>query len=414
MPPPPPYGGPYGATPYGSASPAPPPPAFVQGAPPPPPLRPLNPATQIPPETLRLAKKLGYLNIALSLAHLGASVAIIGLIRYNLEDYSVRQSQSGDVVLSYSCLMGPPSGGASSSTSSAACSYAYTTAAGSVLASFVLSLAQCLSRDCAGRGRVIEAAFDLLLAAWWAAAGISLGNSAAAANRAGAPEAGARNAVVALCWVAAAVFLALLASNGLLAARVGKYLRAQRAEALAAHNPANAPGAVGVQMAPMPPMGVFGGWGGGGGVGGGGGGVAPGGGRPPLYGDYYSQQPTGGAQPPHVVGYPVSAAQAPPPPPTIPMASATVGAGVAAVATAAAPPPPPPAPAPAPAPPAPAPVPPAPAPAVAGQVTGGSTGARAPLANPFAAAPGRGTAAAPSSSNAAAAAAMAEAAQKTL
>jgi hypothetical protein len=100
---------------------------FVPGAPPPPP--PANgPSAQnpnIPPETLRLAKRLGYLNILLSLMHLGASVAIIGLIRYNLEDYSVSQTQGGDVALSYSCLMG------AAVNANNQCSYAYSTAAGS-------------------------------------------------------------------------------------------------------------------------------------------------------------------------------------------------------------------------------------------------------------------------------------------
>lgn len=132
------FGGPaWGAPPpppppqYGGA-PAPPPPTFVPGAAAPPgPPRPS--AIEIPPETLRLAKRLGLVNIVLSMLHLASSVAIIGLIRYNLEDYSVSQvAGSRDVALSYTCLMAAPSGsGSGSGTGASQCSYAYTTAAGS-------------------------------------------------------------------------------------------------------------------------------------------------------------------------------------------------------------------------------------------------------------------------------------------
>jgi hypothetical protein len=137
------FGGPAWGAPPPPAPPqynmgAPPPPMFVPGAAaPPPPRPPANGGVEIPPETLRLAKRLGYLNILLSMFHLASSVAIIGLIRYNLEDYSVAQVQgSRDVALSYTCLMAaaPAGGGGSGSVgsgSSSQCSYAYTTAAGS-------------------------------------------------------------------------------------------------------------------------------------------------------------------------------------------------------------------------------------------------------------------------------------------
>lgn len=93
------------------------------------------------------------------------------------------------------------------------CEYAYSLASVSIFFCFILSLMQCLTMDCCGMGRAVEAGFDAAACIWWIAGGITLGIRATEANSAGLPLASARNAVVALCWISALMFLALLITN---------------------------------------------------------------------------------------------------------------------------------------------------------------------------------------------------------
>lgn len=72
---------------------------------------------------------------------------------------------------------------------------------------------QCLTMDCCGMGRAVEAGFDAAACVWWIAGGITLGVRATEANAAGIERQNERNAVVALCWISAFMFLALLVTN---------------------------------------------------------------------------------------------------------------------------------------------------------------------------------------------------------
>lgn len=71
-------------------------------------------------------------------------------------------------------------------------------------------------------GRAVEAGFDAAACAWWIAGGITLGMRATEANAAGIPQQAARNAVVALCWLSATMFLALLVTNMVLIKKLGE------------------------------------------------------------------------------------------------------------------------------------------------------------------------------------------------
>jgi hypothetical protein len=100
--------------------------------------------------------------------------------------------------------------------------YAYSLASISIFFCFILSLMQCLTMDCCGMGRVVEAGFDAAACAWWVAGAVTLGLRAGEANRAGIPQRDARNAIVGLSWLSAAMFLALLVTNLVLIKKLGE------------------------------------------------------------------------------------------------------------------------------------------------------------------------------------------------
>jgi hypothetical protein len=85
------------------------------------------------------------------------------------------------------------------------------------LLSFFLHL-----QDCCGMGRAVEAGFDAAAFAWWVAGAITLGLRASEANSMGIPQQSARNAIVALSWLSAAMFLALLMTNLVLIKKLGE------------------------------------------------------------------------------------------------------------------------------------------------------------------------------------------------
>jgi hypothetical protein len=80
-----------------------------------------------------------------------------------------------------------------------------------------------LLQDCCGMGRAVEAGFDAAAFAWWVAGAITLGLRASEANSMGIPQQSARNSVVALCWLSAAMFLALLVTNLVLIKKLGEW-----------------------------------------------------------------------------------------------------------------------------------------------------------------------------------------------
>jgi hypothetical protein len=102
------------------------------------------------------------------------------------------------------------------------CRYAYSLASISIFFCFILSLMQCLTMDCCGMGRAVEAGFDAAACAWWVAGAVTLGLRAGEANRVGIPQRDARNAIVGLSWLSAAMFLALLVTNLVLIKKLGE------------------------------------------------------------------------------------------------------------------------------------------------------------------------------------------------
>eukprot|EP00878_Enallax_costatus_P013080 GHUV01013668.1.p1 GENE.GHUV01013668.1~~GHUV01013668.1.p1 ORF type:complete len:388 (+),score=81.72 GHUV01013668.1:1220-2383(+) len=128
------------------------------------------------------------------------------------------------------------------------CEYAYSLASVSIFFCFILSLMQCLTMDCCGMGRAVEAGFDAAACVWWIAGGITLGVRATEANALGIERMNERNAVVALCWISAFMFLALLVTNLVLIKRLGRAYK-HAAQQMQQHMTAYPVG--GVQMMPM-------------------------------------------------------------------------------------------------------------------------------------------------------------------
>ncbi|KAF6257887.1 hypothetical protein COO60DRAFT_1175149 [Scenedesmus sp. NREL 46B-D3] len=173
------------------------------------------------------------------------SLAIILLVRNNLSRFAL--GQGGLPV--YVCYAAVPG-------QSSTCEYAYSLASISIFFCFILSLMQCLTMDCCGMGRVVEAGFDAAAFAWWVAGAITLGLRAGEANRVGIPQQSARNAIVALSWLSAAMFLALLLTNLVLIKKLGKAYKAahqQLQQRLTAYPVAGA-APQGIQMAAYPPQ----------------------------------------------------------------------------------------------------------------------------------------------------------------
>jgi len=152
---------------------------------------------------------------------LACSVAIILIIRYDLQKVEIQINSDGGFIRFNVCLMSSPQW-------PGACYYAYVVASTSILLGFLLSLMQCLTMDCCGIGRLAEVIFDILAIAWWLAAGIVLASAAQKAT--GLPGGSYRAAVVALCWVSVLFFIALLACNSYLVIKVGRsYLATNQA-----------------------------------------------------------------------------------------------------------------------------------------------------------------------------------------
>ncbi|KIY96637.1 hypothetical protein MNEG_11327 [Monoraphidium neglectum] len=120
----------------------------------------------LPMETQMKLRRASQANFAASLLQLSCSVAIIIMVRYNLES----------ATLSLFTLGGQPAAGATYQCLMAtdkwpgACQYAYSVASISILLNFLLSLMQCLTMDCCGMGRLLECLVDAGLIAWWMAA----------------------------------------------------------------------------------------------------------------------------------------------------------------------------------------------------------------------------------------------------
>lgn len=173
----------------------------------------------ISPDDAKKIRKMQLINFAATLLQLGCSLAIILIVRNSLYRVTVQQVPGGQLLMSTSCLAATPA-------FPGTCEYAYSLASVSIFFGFILSLMQCLTMDCCGMGRAIEAGFDAAAACWWIAGGITLGLRSSEANAAGIHQAGARNAVVALCWISAALFLVLLCTNFVLIKRLGKAYKA--------------------------------------------------------------------------------------------------------------------------------------------------------------------------------------------
>ncbi|KAI8465824.1 MAG: hypothetical protein J3K34DRAFT_77711 [Monoraphidium minutum] len=119
----------------------------------------------LPHETQVKLRRASQANFGASLLQLTCSVAIIIMIRYNLESASLGLFQRGGNPMSgYTCLM-------ATEKWPGACQYAYSVASISILLNFLLSLMQCLTMDCCGMGRLLECIVDAGLIAWWMAAG---------------------------------------------------------------------------------------------------------------------------------------------------------------------------------------------------------------------------------------------------
>ncbi|GBF99294.1 hypothetical protein Rsub_12054 [Raphidocelis subcapitata] len=172
----------------------------------------------LPPEAQRKLRRASWVNFGASMLQLACSVAVIIMVRYNLEGAGISIFSLGGrpaTGVQYACLL-------ATEEWPGACRYAYSVASISVLCCFLLSLMQCLTMDCCGMGRLLECLVDAGLAAWWLAAGITLSSRAAVANGVGLPKAGHRNAVVAMAWLSVVLFLVLLAVNAYLTLKLGR------------------------------------------------------------------------------------------------------------------------------------------------------------------------------------------------
>ncbi|WIA33861.1 hypothetical protein OEZ86_006965 [Tetradesmus obliquus] len=201
----------------------------------------------ISPEDAKKIRKMQWVNFACTMVQLVCSLAIILLVRNNLSRFV---STGPGTLPTYVCFAAVP-GQAST------CEYAYSLASISIFFCFILSLMQCLTMDCCGMGRAVEAGFDAAAFAWWVAGAVTLGLRAGEANSAGIQQQSARNAVVALSWLSAMMFLALLVTNLVLIKKLGKAYKAahqQLQQHLTAHPVAGGVPPQGIQMAAYPPQ----------------------------------------------------------------------------------------------------------------------------------------------------------------
>jgi hypothetical protein len=68
--------------------------------------------------------------------------------------------------------------------------------------------------------------FDIIATAWWMAGAITLTSYHRDAEAANIPQSDARKGVIAMCWIAAAMFLCLAVTNMILVKKYGKALKA--------------------------------------------------------------------------------------------------------------------------------------------------------------------------------------------
>eukprot|EP00878_Enallax_costatus_P005136 GHUV01005399.1.p1 GENE.GHUV01005399.1~~GHUV01005399.1.p1 ORF type:complete len:239 (+),score=70.30 GHUV01005399.1:93-719(+) len=176
---------------------------------------------------------------------LACAVAIICVVREQLAIFtSVSTTVGGGIFVDYYCLAATPAW-------QGTCEYAYALASTSIFFCFILSLMQCLTMDCCGMGRVLEAVFDGLMAMWWTAGTVTLAVRAHEANGLGLRKEAARNAVVALSAISAFMFWALLVTNAVLIKRLGKAYKATRLQ-MQQHTTAHYPPAIPLGTYPQP------------------------------------------------------------------------------------------------------------------------------------------------------------------
>eukprot|EP00878_Enallax_costatus_P002205 GHUV01002376.1.p1 GENE.GHUV01002376.1~~GHUV01002376.1.p1 ORF type:complete len:348 (+),score=104.73 GHUV01002376.1:169-1212(+) len=236
--PPPAYSPPNGPPPGPYSGPPPnyyaqqQPPLVVEGRPP--------LVSIISPEDAKKIRKMQWINFSCTMTQLICSLVIILLVRNNLTQYQVATTGNSGFI-NMECF-------AATSAFPSTCEYAYSLASVSIFFCFILSLMQCLTMDCCGMGRAVEAGFDAAACVWWIAGGITLGVRATEANALGIERMNERNAVVALCWISAFMFLALLVTNLVLIKRLGRAYK-HAAQQMQQHMTAYPVG--GVQMMPM-------------------------------------------------------------------------------------------------------------------------------------------------------------------
>lgn len=114
------------------------------------------------------------------------------------------QAQISDV-----CLIGRPPPNAQGTPivpGANMCYYAFAVGGFSLLATLVLSILQCVTCNLCGLGPVLDAAFALVGAAWWAVAAVLFTQTRDAAYNKVLPLAEWREALVVVAWVGCALF----------------------------------------------------------------------------------------------------------------------------------------------------------------------------------------------------------------
>jgi hypothetical protein len=102
-------------------------------------------------------------------------------------------------------------------------------------------------------GRLVEMMFDIIATAWWVAGAITLTAYHTEATAANIPQSSARQGVIAMCWIAAAMFFCLAVTNAILMKRYGKALKkVKQQQQAAAAGMATAQPVHAVQMVPPP------------------------------------------------------------------------------------------------------------------------------------------------------------------
>jgi len=156
-------------------------------------------------------------------AQVVAALAIAAIVQLHLRLVDVSVIGRVAVVTPGQCLLGPA--GVVGST----CYYAYTVAAASVFASFLVSLLRCAR---VSWGLWLETSFAAAMVGWWAVAAVVFAVKGGAAAAAGLPAAGWRVTVIILAWVEVALFATLAVAY----TRLARWARQQLA-ALAAGGP---------------------------------------------------------------------------------------------------------------------------------------------------------------------------------